>query len=199
MAKILELNPLEPIAWYLGTFSLILLTLCLCILHIIQHFWIETDINCHTSKDHLPVSPHAWMYAWQPHICCHDSASNMLPGWHEDKTPRKMMVWKMSLLSHMAILGIFVKLSRGKLCTTFDDASQELQLQQAVNLYHLWTFGSPARWESGRWFEFPGHGNDPITYLDETFWMEIVPFLVTQWPRWLPLVASQRGLKRSTS
>ena len=87
----------------------------------------------------------------------------------------------------------------GKLCTTFDDASQELQLQQAVNLYHLWTFGSPARWESGRWFEFPGHGNNPITYLDETFWMEIVPFLVTQWPRWLPLVASQRGLKRSTS
>lgn len=62
-------------------------------------------------------------------------------------TPRKMMVWKMSLLSHMAILGIFVRLSRGKLCTTFDDASQELQLQQVVNLYHLWTFGS---WLSGK-------------------------------------------------
>lgn len=35
----------------------------------------------------------------------------------------------------------------GKLCTTFDHASQELQLQQVVNLYHLWTFGS---WLSGK-------------------------------------------------
>lgn len=53
--------------------------------------------------------------------------------------------------------------------------------------------------EKNQMIRVPGHGNNPITYLDETFWMEIVPFLETQWPRWLPLVASQRGLKRSTN
>lgn len=135
-----------------------------------------------------PVSPHAWMYAWQPHICCHDSASGV--AWRQCTHPRKWRFGKcpsFHLWQFWDILGIFVKFPGGKRCCTTltmlkTDSSSKLWVCIISELLGL------------EWFEFPA--TETIrspTWTRRSGWTSFHSWQLNQDDcRWLPKGAQEK-------